>query len=139
MQARLRHLEHLVHVLKAQARENSTASSSGGALDDECSEDDLFGACPRMGEALDMIRNDDKFTSDAAKWETVLREVCRLSYLRCVTPEIKDLIRSRRLPRSPRLPRTSRPKPLARKQQQQQPASKGLPSSPYQASTGQRC
>ncbi|KXX76827.1 Activator of stress genes 1, partial [Madurella mycetomatis] len=78
VQARLRHLEQLVHVLKAQARENSTASSSGGVLDDEYSEDDLIGTYPRMGETLDMIRNDDK-CSDAAKWETVLREVTAIT------------------------------------------------------------
>ncbi|GAB1316957.1 Activator of stress genes 1 [Madurella fahalii] len=78
MQARLRHLEQLVQVLKAQAHENGTASSSTATPEDGDSEDDLGSAYPRMGGTTDMVNRDGGY-SDTSKWETVLCEITAIT------------------------------------------------------------
>ncbi|KAK0736649.1 hypothetical protein B0T21DRAFT_367308 [Apiosordaria backusii] len=80
VQARLRHLEHLVQVLKAQRRENAPAESSAniGTDGDDFHDDDLPRISARVREIAGMILSDLRYV-DASHWESILSDVLSIT------------------------------------------------------------
>ncbi|KAK4195438.1 hypothetical protein QBC40DRAFT_289059 [Triangularia verruculosa] len=80
VQARLRHLEHLVQVLKAQRRENIPAETSTGlgADGDDFQDDDLPRLSARVRETAGMILSDLRYV-DASHWESILSDVLSIT------------------------------------------------------------
>ncbi|KAK4653421.1 hypothetical protein QC762_507140 [Podospora pseudocomata] len=79
--ARLRHLEHLVQVLKAQRREAVPVESTAGVaadFGDDFQEDDLPRISARVRETAGMILSDLRYV-DASHWESILSDVLSIT------------------------------------------------------------
>ncbi|KAK4223087.1 hypothetical protein QBC38DRAFT_447697 [Podospora fimiseda] len=84
VQARLKHLEHLVHVLKAQRRDNSnTAASSSnqprdGQQEDDFENDELPQLCASARETAGNIVGELRYV-DQSHWETILSDLMNIT------------------------------------------------------------
>ncbi|KAK3994371.1 fungal-specific transcription factor domain-containing protein [Cladorrhinum sp. PSN332] len=84
VQARLKHLEHLVHVLKAQKRDssNTVASYSNppreGRPEDEFDDDEFPALCARVRETAGNIVGELRYV-DQSHWETILNDLMNIT------------------------------------------------------------
>ena len=76
MQSRIRHLEHLVQVLKSQRRDTTDTSTQDPqpTLRAKAEEDEDKIPCLRFRETVGNLINDLRYV-DGANWETILEDV----------------------------------------------------------------
>lgn len=72
MQARLKHLEHLVHVLKSQKRDTTEGNPVPTIQSKPSDDEPLPGLCEK--KLAGVITNDRRYF-EAANWESILDDV----------------------------------------------------------------